>query len=153
MPASTIIVSAIAILFFGLAIYLWIDRKNWIKKARDAAETCKTIKEVYKELGSFVRALDEENVELTVKCNQYEALLQTKLDEIPVADISGGETVYQSENEDDGVGGWSKDDIDCNSTSFKKPCCSCWNGVYNPTRCVGCTPESNYENYTVMKYE
>ena len=156
MTVDVIVVGILAILLLGLAIYLWIDRKGWIETARDAADTCKTIKEAYKDLDSFARALDDENVELTVKCNQYEALLQTRLDDIPVADVyfsaevaypsCRGEQCYECE-----IG-------ECPSRlnleeMDKKPCCSCENGVYDPTECIGCTEANGYENYEPMKYE
>lgn len=152
MTVDVIVVGIFAILFLGLAIYLWIDRKKWLKKSLQRMIQICTLQEELKETKSLLDALDKENEHLCVEVNQYEALLQTRLDEIPVADISGSEAVYPSENEDDGVGGWSKDDIDCNSTSFKKPCCSCDNGVYNTAECIGCGPENSYENYAPIKY-
>lgn len=189
MTVDVIVVGIFAILFLGLAIYLWIDRKGWIETAKDAARTCAAAKEAYKDLDSFAKALDDENVELTVKCNQYEALLGQRLDEIPVADVYfSAEVAYPSCRgeqchtceikycpsrlddipvadldecnqercdsgeccetcEVEGCPDKEKSDI-----SFKKPCCSCDNGVYNTAECIGCGPENSYENYTPIKY-
>lgn len=153
MTVDTIVVGILAILFLGLAIYLWIDRKKWIETAKDAARTCGAAKEAYKDLDSFAKALDDENAQLTVKCNQYEALLGKRLDDIPVADLDecnqercdSGECCETCEVE--GCPDKEKSDI-----SFKKPCCSCDNGVYNTAECIGCDPENSYENYTPIKY-
>ena len=189
MTVDVIVVGILAILILGLAIYLWIDRKGWIETAKDAARTCEMIKESYKDLDSLAKALDEENTELTLKCNQYEALLKTRLDEIPVADIAfepeaaypscRGEECRTCEVETclsrlddipvsaDECNQEKCDSGECcetcssegcpykekNDISFKKPCCACENGVYDPTECIGCTAANGYENYEPMKYE
>lgn len=206
MTVGVIIIGILAILLLGLAIYLWIDRKGWIETAKDAARTCGAIKEAYKDLDSFAKALDDENVELTVKCNQYEALLKTRLDDIPVADVyfsaevaypsCRGEqcrtceieycpsNMYECNQEKCNSGECCETcaaegcpdkkhaptecfSIDCDECmvgdciaeslmkqdSLKKPCCSCENGVYDPTECIGCTVANGYENYEPMKYE
>lgn len=133
MSLSTILLTIALIIVLGAAIYLWIDKKDWIETAKDAARTCGAIKEAYKDLDSLTRALDAENEQLTVKCNQYEALLKTRLDEIPVADIPECYTTNCSEED-----------------SVKKPCCSCWNGVYNIPACEDCNSQNGYENYVAM---
>lgn len=182
MTVDVIVVGILAILLLGLAIYLWIDRKGWIETAKDAVRTCGAIKEAYKDLDSLTKALDEENTELVLKCNQFEALLKTRLDEIPVADVyfsaevaypsCRGEKCYTCEIEDcpsrlDECNQERCDSGECCETcaaegcpcnekgdiSSKKPCCSCENGVYDPTECIGCTEANGYENYEPMKYE
>ena len=181
MTVDVIVVGILAILILGLAIYLWIDRKGWIETAKDAARTCEMIKESYKDLDSLAQALDEENVELTVKCDQYEALLKTRLDEIPVAEVDCcevdcekclvGDCPYNLDDEKDDCNYEKCDSGECCKKcasddcpdrkgsaayidiAFKKPCCSCENGVYDPTECIGCTAANGYENYEPMKYE
>lgn len=161
MTVDTIVVGTIAILLLGLAIYLWIDRKGWMEIARDAAESYRTAKEAYKELDSFAKALDQENAELTVKCNQYEAILGQRLDDIPVANLDecnqekcdSGECCKTC-----GVEGCPDKELQAipyvrnSDISFKKPCCGCWNGVYNIPACEDCSSENSYENYTPIKY-
>lgn len=153
MTVYTIVVGILAILFLGLSVYLWIDRKRWIEIARDAAETYRTAKEAYKELDSFTKALDKENEQLTVKCYQYEALLGERLDDIPVANLDE----CNQEKCDSGECCKTCDVEGCPDKekmgiSFKKPCCSCDNGVYDVTECIGCGPDNNYENYKPLKY-
>lgn len=157
MTVDVIVVGILAILLLGLAIYLWIDRKGWIEMARDAARTCGAIKEAYKDLDSLAKALDDENAELTVKCNQYEALLQQRLDDIPVADL--GKCNQGKCDSGECCKTCVSDDCPDRVRNFYpeqpkvKPCCSCENGVYDPTECIGCTEANGYENYEPMKYE
>ena len=162
MTVDAIVVGILAILLLGLAIYLWIDRKKWFKKSLQRMTQNYTLQEELNETKSLLDALDEENAELTVKCNQYEALIGERLDAIPEVDCYEvdcekclvGDCPYNID-ENDGVGGFSNmldDDIEAGHIAFKKPCCSCWNGVYNIPACIDCGPENNYENYTPMYY-
>lgn len=178
MSLATLLLAIALVVISGAAIYLWVDRKDWIETAKDAARTCGAIKEAYKDLDSFARALDDENAELTVKCSQYEALLKTRLDEIPVADIAfTPEAAYPSCR---GKTCWTCDIENCasrcdadrcaseeccetcaaegcpyrenNDISFKKPCCTCENvASYAPAECFNCNEANGYENYKPME--
>lgn len=172
MTVDTIVVGILAILFLGLAIYLWIDRKKWFKKSLQRMTQIYALQEDLKETVSLFAALDDENAQLTVKCNQYEALIGERLDEIfevNCCEVDCEKCLVRNcklRDKKDECNQKRCDSGECCKTcsvegcpdkeksdiSFKKPCCSCDNGVYNTAECVGCGPENSYENYTPIKY-
>ena len=127
MSLSTILLTIALIIVLGAAIYFWSDYKDYRQKYRDAIAVCQSLDNELREAHSFQKALDDENEQLTVKCYQYEALLKTRLDDIPVADL---DEFCQEDKE-----------------KIRKPCCLCWNGVYNIPACEDCCEANGYENY------
>ena len=155
MSLATLLLAIALVIIVGITLYLWSDNKDLKNDLSSSTILCSQLNVEHKELKSLFDELDEENVQLTVKCNQYEALLKTRLDDIPVADVYfSAEVAYPSCRGEK----CRTCEIECcpsrlDDIPANKPCCTCENGVYDPAECIGCTEANGYENYEPMKYE